>query len=122
MKTSALWCAPLLLLGAWQCTPDDPPTRCREFAVVRDLSGLDGCGYIFELRNGKRLLPVLPLIRCGTPPLPPEVTENPLYGFEFREGKMVWITYEPAADVTTTCMAGPPVIITCLTEVKPGGE
>ena len=85
-------------------------------ATVRDLSGLDGCGFVFELVDGTRLEP-LRLFHCGTPPLPKEVTEDPLYQFEFVDGRKVIIGYETQNDMGSYCMVGPVVKIICLEEI-----
>jgi hypothetical protein len=89
-------------------------------ATVRNLTGLDGCGFIFELENGAKLEPLRQLY-CGTPPLPKEVTEDPLFDFEWVNGKKVRIGYEETKALSI-CMAGPVVKITCLTEVDTSGE
>ncbi len=85
-------------------------------ATVRDLTGLDGCGFVFELKDGTRLEPVR-LFFCGTPPLPKEVTEDPLYNFQFADGKKVSIGYEETHQYASICMAGKMVKITCLEEL-----
>lgn len=97
-------------------TPEDAPGPCSTLATVRDFSGLDGCGFIFELSDGTRLEPVM-IGYCGTPPLPKEVTDNPLYDFEWVNGKKVRISFEPTTNASI-CMAGIPVTITCITEVE----
>lgn len=97
-----------------QCGDDDHKS-CSTFATVRDLTGLDGCGFVFELEDGTRLEPVRTLF-CGTPPLPKEATEDPLYGFEFVDGKRVKISYEETGDMSI-CMVGPTVKITCIKEI-----
>jgi hypothetical protein len=89
-------------------------------ATVRDLTGLDGCGYVFELNDGTKLEP-LRMFFCGTPPLPKEVTEDPLYQFEFEAGKRVIIGYDETK-AFSACMAGKIVKITCLTEVDAAQE
>lgn len=85
-------------------------------ATVRDLTNLDGCGFIFELKDGTKLEP-LRLFICGTPPLPKEVTEDPLYQFEWKDGKKVVIGYEEQTEYGSYCMVGPVVKITCISEV-----
>ena len=104
----------LVLIG---CDDDnDEQERCLTKATLRDFNGkLDGCGWVFELEDGTRLEPVIPLV-CGTPPLPKEITEDPLYNFEFVDGKEVLINYEPIESVNI-CMVGPAVKITCITEI-----
>jgi hypothetical protein len=86
---------------------------CSTPATVRDLSGLDGCGWVFELNNGTKLIPYR-IGYCGTPPLPREVTEDPLYNFEYVDGKQVLISFEIMPDVATVCMSGEVAKITCI--------
>ncbi len=97
------------------CTDEHIESDCQTPATVRNLSGLDGCGWVFELNDGAKLIPYWPWF-CGTPPLPKAMTEDPLYNFEFAEGKVVFINYELMPDMNSVCMAGPVVKITCLSE------
>ena len=90
-------------------------------ATVKDLTGLDGCGFVFELADGTKLEPQM-LFFCGTPPLPKEVTENPLYNFQWVDGKQVRIAYEEIPDAASICMVGKIVKITCLEEVSSTAE
>ena len=108
----------IFVLGLCGCSDDvlSPESlNCSTPATVRDLSGLDGCGYVFELNDGTRLEPVM-MAYCGTPPLPKEITENPLYRFEFTDGKKVLISYT-VTDGVSICQVGPRVTITCISEV-----
>jgi hypothetical protein len=88
---------------------------CSTKATVRNLTGFDGCGYVFELEDGTRLEPVR-VFYCGTPPLPKETMEDPLINFEFVDGKEVFISYELSTS-PSICMTGPTVKITCIREV-----
>lgn len=95
---------------------------CSTPATVRDLSNLDGCGWVFELSDGTRLIPQR-MMFCGTPPLPKEVTEDPLYQFDYVDGKQVLINYEIIPDVATICMSGELAKITCISDrVVQGNE
>lgn len=85
-------------------------------ATVRDLTGLDGCGFVFVLHDGTKLEPYV-IGYCGTSPIPKEVTEDPLYGFEWRDGKKVKIGYVEMPERNSICMAGLQVKITCLEEL-----
>jgi len=87
------------------------------FATLKDLTGLDGCGFVFELADGTRLEPQR-LFYCGTPSLPKEVTEDPLYNFQFTDGKQVRIGFEEITDAMSICMVGKVVKITCLEELS----
>lgn len=104
----------LLLLTLSQCT-EETQIHCATKATVRDLSGLDGCGFVFELADGTKLEPAR-MGYCGTPPLPKEVTQDPLLDFEFVDGKEVFISYEQVQSISI-CMAGPTVKITCITAI-----
>lgn len=95
----------------------DAEPACEVRATVRDLTGLDGCGFVFELEDGTRLEP-LRIGFCGTPPMPKDQTKDPLYGFEFVDGKTVKISYKLAENGGSICMVGPVVHITCLTEER----
>lgn len=101
-----------------QCSEEDVQKNCSTLATVKDLTGLDGCGYVFELEDGTRIEPVRTLLMCGTPPLPKEITEDPLYNFNFVDGKQVMISFE-LTQAASICMAGLPAKITCLTEISP---
>lgn len=108
----------LLLAGFLFTQCDDiQQSSCTTYATVRDLTGLDGCGFVFELEDGSRIEPVRTVMFCGTPPLPKEITEDPLYNFEFANGKRVKISYEETESLSI-CMVGPVVKITCIEEVK----
>jgi hypothetical protein len=85
-------------------------------ATVRDLRGLDGCGFVFELVDGTKLEPQM-IFYCGTPPLPKEVTQNPLHNFQFIDGKQVRIAFEEIPDAASICMVGKIVKITCIEEL-----
>lgn len=114
----------LLFLSAtitfWSCEEEPMSTSCDNavLATVKDLTGLDGCGFVFELTDGTKLEPQM-LGYCGTPPLPKEVTENPLYNFQFIDGKQVRIGFEEVTDAMSICMVGKVVKITCIEEINP---
>ena len=99
------------------CDTEPVSGNCKVPAIVRDLSDLDGCGFVFELNNGNKLIPVS-LFWCGTPPLPKEQAEDPLANFTLRDGQGVLINYEELQDIATVCMAGKPVRITCIEEAR----
>lgn len=101
---------------------------CGTFATVRDMTGLDGCGFVFEIAGeanseaisdaSPQYLEPIRLRFCGTPPLSEEITSDPLFNFEFVDGKKVWISYEIVEDYGSYCMVGKVVRITCLTELN----
>ena len=89
--------------------------ECSVPATVRDLTGFDGCGWVLELTNGKRLEPEF-ILRCGTEPQVREANEDALSTFEFRDGQKVRISYEET-NRPSICMVGPTVKVTCIEEV-----
>lgn len=118
MKKYFLYAALGLIAPA--CGDENVPIdakQCGTEATVRDLTGLDGCGFVFELKDGTRLEPIR-VFYCGTPPLPKEMTEDPLYNFQFVAGKRVRIGYELLLQQTSICMVGKVVKITCLEEIS----
>jgi hypothetical protein len=111
--------AAIVLIGAFcftaGCSQEEVDPSCSTRATVRDLTGLDGCGFVFELEDGTRLEPVR-VFYCGTEPFVAP-TDDPLYNFEFADGKKVKISYE-LSNGGSICMVGPSVKITCLTEER----
>jgi hypothetical protein len=102
---------------------NEPPiaeTNCSIPVTVVDLTGLDGCGFAFELEDGTRLLPVI-TFACGTPPLPDNLSPDPIHNFEFTVGKKVFIEYTVSENYAGACMAGQHVFITCISET-PGTQ
>lgn len=41
------------------CVDHQVDDGCDRHATVKNLTGLDGCGFVFELGNGSRLEPIL---------------------------------------------------------------
>jgi hypothetical protein len=121
MKITAVLILVTLLMFSCSDEPMVGMNECTTPATVRNLSGLDGCGWVFELTDGTRLEPFI-IGYCGTPPLSKEITEDPLYDFEFVEGKQVKINYELQPEAMSVCMVGPIVRITCLQEVSNAEE
>jgi hypothetical protein len=101
-----------LLVGCTESSLE--PAACGTAATVRDLTGLDGCGWVFELEDGTKLIPHWQWGFCGTPPLPEGMTEDPLFQYEYVDGKPVFIEYAILTDMSTACMAGPVAKISCI--------
>ncbi|WP_149867104.1 hypothetical protein [Solirubrum puertoriconensis] len=102
MRRPALWMFALLLTqAAFTCDKNDPePTNCEDcetIATVRNLTGLDGCGYVLELPDGKRLEPSGKLWQ--------ELVKT--------DGAKVKVSYEPESR-GSICMVGETVRVTCL--------
>lgn len=108
----------IIALMMFQCVDDYIEGTCSTPATIKDLSGLDGCGYVLELEDGTYLQPYMPVLYCGTPPLPKEVTEDPLFNFRFEDGKKVFISYSILKGHFNTCMAGSLAKITCIREAN----
>ncbi len=100
----------LLLLALFQCGKDEAveldgcgSSGCTTEAVVVDMTGLDGCGFMFELADGSLLEPMAAIN-----------PEDALLGFTLQAGQRVKISWEDTLALST-CMAGPIVTITCIT-------
>ena len=68
--------------------------------VVKDYTGLDGCGFIIELEDGTTLEPAEVMVR----------------NFEFRDNQKVWLTYVSLTNQVSVCMVGELVRVTGITE------
>ena len=99
------------LLGCY----NEQISDCNAVGTVRDLTGFDGCSFVIELPNGNRLEPERQFY-CGTPPLPKEITEDPLYNFELRDGQRIHFSYVKT-NRPSICMVGPTVKILCIEEI-----
>ncbi|UCH13395.1 MAG: PKD domain-containing protein, partial [Bacteroidales bacterium] len=64
-------------------------SECELTGTVKDYTGLDGCGYLIELDNGKILNPVI----VDTP-------------FVFRDNQRVRLSYLEVTGMVTACMKG----------------
>lgn len=104
-----------LLTIACSEDPQSPESQCSTPATVRDFTGTDGCGFVFELNDGTYLEPVR-IFECGTPPIPEEQLNDPLKDFEFVDGKKVNIDYHEETTFGSVCMIGKLVRITCISE------
>ena len=87
----------LLFLFASSCHKEDskPPDGYQE-VTLKNFTGLDGCGFLFVLKDNKRLEP------CNSNG----------FSIEFKEGKKYWLKYELAtSNCYSICMAGDLVTI-----------
>ncbi|NML38640.1 hypothetical protein HHL17_15635 [Chitinophaga sp. G-6-1-13] len=99
MKTVSL-CAVLFIFAACKTSP--PASSCRYSGVVKDLSGIDGCGLVIEMKDGTTLLPV----------------EFAVPGFTLKAGEAVKFDFMELKDRVSTCMGGRIVRIECIEETK----
>lgn len=108
----------ILLIGLFQCDKvadgiNCENSSCSTQATVVNMTGLDGCGLMFELEDGTYLEPEM-----RTYVQAPTIEEDPLYHFELKAGQTVKIDWIESTDLASICMAGPIVFITCITECK----
>ena len=111
----------LALLGTvTSCQKNDLalPNACGTLATIRDLRGLDGCGFVLELENGERLEPVLNS-NCWDPSYQYAPT---IENVRFMDGKQVSIAYTVLPDRGSICMVGKVVEITCISEIGKADE
>ena len=105
----------LVLLGTvTSCQKNEMalPNACGTMATIRDMRGLDGCGFVLELDNGEKLESVYTYGFCGTPPLPAPIIDQ----VTFADGKRVSIAFNVLPDRASICMVGKVVEITCISE------
>lgn len=102
----------ILLLTLNSCNPaeDLPQADCGTRATVKDLTGLDGCGFVFVLENGTQLQPYYPAQSTDGQP-------SSLQNFPLTDGQQVTIAYELRPDMSSICMVGPVAAISCIQTV-----
>ena len=107
----------IVLIGAsCQKKESGVDPACSQEAVVKDLTGLDGCGFVFELQDGTRLIPEQRVYVQA-----PDLQDDPIYHFEMKDGEKVKISYRDS-ELLGACMAGEIVFITCITSLETDGE
>jgi hypothetical protein len=85
--------------------------NCATPARIKNLTGLDGCKYVFELNDGTTLNPI-----CSrNSNLKSSTTSQ---NIDYVDGKLVFINYK-TCDAIDPCMIGPVVEITCIREADP---
>jgi|AntRauTorckE5430_2_1112549.scaffolds.fasta_scaffold01148_5 hypothetical protein len=87
----------LIAFGIASCTPKISPDGCSTEGTMRDMTGLDGCKFLIELDDGKRLNPV----------------EYSVKASDFEDGQRIRFAYE-VVEVMNVCMSGQTVKVTCL--------
>ena len=72
---------------------------CETVAIVRNMTGLDGCQWLFELGNGAKLL----------------ATNQDSLSFVMKDGALVMLGYQPVPDAASICMHESQIVrITCI--------
>ena len=102
----------ILCFSRFECGDDNEKdcmeSACGFSATVKDLSGLDGCGFVLELPDGSNLIPQkLVYIQA------PDPKQDPGYYFNFVDGQKVCFGYRETEGVDI-CMAGKLVFLTCI--------
>ena len=69
-------------------------------AKIVNMTGLDGCSWMIELRNGTKLEP----------------TNLNDFSINLQENQKIWVVYHTAAQMASICMAGEIVTIDCISE------
>ncbi len=99
-KILFIFFAVVLLLSLGGCDKNNPPEPDPHAGVVRDYSGLDGCGWIIEMLSGEKLEPV-------------EMADT---SFHFYDGQHVEVWYTELDSVGSYCMVGRTVRIDSIRE------
>ncbi len=90
----------LLFTNFSGCEKEDPLISGEVEGIVKDYTGLDGCGFIIELTNGEKLEPA-------------QMADT---GFVFYDGQRVVLTYTELTDMASICMVGKIVRIETIRE------
>jgi hypothetical protein len=108
--------AGVLLAGLFKCGGQEKvaeyvPVGCNTTVSVVDFTGLDGCGLMLVLEDGSRLIPERRVYIQA-----PKIEDDPIYYHELVAGQKLRIAYKET-DMTTVCMAGKSVFVTCITKI-----
>jgi len=90
MKTIYFFVFAILLISFPSCEKANPTGLGEVEGIVKDYTGLDGCGFIIELVNGDKLEPA-------------EVADT---NFVFMDGQRVAVTYTELTNLSSICMVG----------------
>jgi hypothetical protein len=91
----------ILLSIAYSCDKNNCCDK-GESATIKDLTELDGCGYVVELKDGKKL----------------EVTNLSDFDVKIENGNHIKISYHETKGAMSICMVGRIVEADCICEVK----
>ncbi len=97
----------LIFICIISCNKNDTSTPvflkypCNETGIIKDFSGLDGCGYVIKLSSGEIIEPKF-------------VDDST---FVFVDSLPVSLSYQVVSDYNSICIVGPIVRITCITEL-----
>jgi hypothetical protein len=101
-----LLCCSIIACKSTKTTKDNPanankiiPKQAKVKATVVNMTGLDGCGYLLELENGEKLIPL-------------NLEEK-----YFSDKMKVWIAYS-ITNSPTICMVGKAINIQSIEERK----
>ena len=91
---------PILIATTLLCACGKSDCKDAVPAKFKDMTGLDGCGMMVELSNGKRV-EISNINELTIPPI---------------DGVKVWISYHELENMVSICMAGEIVKIDCISE------
>lgn len=90
-------CAGLIALSLSSCNKNICSDSVK--AELKDLTGLDGCGFVIELENGDRLEPL-------------NLSD---FDIDLKDGRRVWVSYHLTENfIGSLCMVGDLVEIDCI--------
>ena len=100
MRAIAIVISLVLLIGCSNAKETTSDNDCRggEFLKLIDLTGLDGCGLVFEQQNGDRLEPL----------------NLSAYSIELEVGETYQVLYKVRSDAMSVCMVGQTIEILCI--------
>ena len=76
--------------------------ECSTNGIVKDFSGLDGCGLLIIGTNGDKFLPI----------------NTDQLDFTLQNGQKIRFSYKKVKDMASICMMGTMIDITCLSLIK----
>ena len=92
LMLSAILISILASVSLFACESKNGTGRCEnaEEGILRNMSGLDGCGWIIQLSDSTKLEP----------------TNLNVFDIELKDNKQVCVRYHELEGVASTCMIG----------------
>ncbi|RKD90270.1 hypothetical protein [Mangrovibacterium diazotrophicum] len=92
LMLSALLVSVVASVSLFACESKPAADRCEgaEDAILRNMGGLDGCGWVIQLPDSTKLEP----------------TNLNVFNIELKDNKQVCVRYHELEGVVSTCMVG----------------
>ncbi len=108
----------IIILNISACEEIEVIPKCELEATVLDMSEIDGCRYVFQTDAGVKYEPTYTIGFCATGDYASgQAWTDPMRDFNLHHGQRIKFNFEEL-DMTTNCMMGTVIRVTCITEIE----